>query len=100
MAVDGRLRSRPEHRGRDHAGTLSGSPNRLPAPPHCIAVFDAVAHRQAASCRWVLDRVCDDAVMTGIKAGDDGVVVREGLGGIAWNEIRADAPLCQPVDVG
>ena len=90
----------PEHGRRQQAGALHRHPDRLAAPPHRVLILDAVAHRQAAAGWRVLDRVGDDAVVAGVEAGDDRVVVREGLGGIARNQVRAHASGRQAGQVG
>ena len=76
-AADRCFRSRPEHGGRAQALTARRRPDRFAAPPERVLrrlrrLREALGHRRVAH------RVADDAVVFGVEAGDERVVIREG----------------------
>jgi hypothetical protein len=82
----GRLRPRPEHRRGRPAGALDGVPDGIASPPHRIRDLLAFLHREEAPGSRIAHRVSDDAMVAGIEARDERVVIRKGFGREARDE--------------
>src|SRR5262249_23538316 len=77
LAADRRLGSGPEHRSAAASLPLRRYPDWLAAPPAWIA-RGRRRTGEAFRKRQLVDDVVHDAVMIGIKTGNDRVVVRKG----------------------
>ena len=99
-AVDRRLGSGKEEARRHHALALGGDPDRLAAIPAAVADVLRVPEVVGILALRVVEVVADDAVVLGMKSGDQRVVVRERQRGKDRNHPRgARAPSQHPLEV-
>ena len=78
IAGDLGLGTGPEETGSAHALAFGEAPQRRAAVPASIGHRGRVADAIAGLPGRVVEPIGDEAVMLGIKAGDDGEVIREG----------------------
>jgi hypothetical protein len=76
-AVDGRFASRPEHVVGVKSLLDRRHPDRLAAPPLCISHLRR-RHRKFHAPQRIPHRVLDDAVVSRVETGHDGVMIGKG----------------------